>query len=219
VSRQVDPTHAGQAIYNPATLALYDLVVLGISNRLIWQCPTRRILQLYDRHVTANHLDVGVGTGWYLDHCRFPGSDVRLGLMDLNTDSLRKAAGRLQRYKPELYRADVLKPIQINAKPFRSVSLSYLLHCLPGSITQKAVVFDHLTSLLERRGVLFGATLLSSGVERTGPARALMRVYNSKGVFSNDADSLDALRHELASRYKQVSIQVVGCAALFSAEV
>ena len=62
---------AGQAIYNPATLALYDIVVLGISNRLIWRCPTRHILQLYNQHATDNHLDVGVGTGWYLDHCRF----------------------------------------------------------------------------------------------------------------------------------------------------
>jgi ubiquinone/menaquinone biosynthesis C-methylase UbiE len=219
MSGQVDPTHAGQAIYNPATLALYDFVVLGISNRLIWRCPTHRILELYNQHVTGNHLDVGVGTGWYLDHCRFPSSDVRLGLMDLNRDSLRKAAGRLRRYRPEVYRADVLKPLQIDVKRFRSVSMTYLLHCLPGAINQKAVVFDHLTSVLGPGGVLFGATLLSSGVERTGPARALMRIYNSQGVFSNEEDSSDALRHELASRFKRVRLEVIGCAALFSAEV
>src|SRR5215204_7263013 len=58
-----DKAYAGQAIYNPATLALYNIVVLGISNRLIWRCPTRHILQLYNQHATDNHLDVGVGTG------------------------------------------------------------------------------------------------------------------------------------------------------------
>src|SRR5215208_4168433 len=58
-----DKAYAGQAIYNPATLALYDIVVLGISNRLIWRCPTRHILQLYNQHATGNHLDVGVGIG------------------------------------------------------------------------------------------------------------------------------------------------------------
>ena len=43
-------TRAGQAIYNPRTLPLYDLVVLRLSNPLIWRCPTARILDLYDRH-------------------------------------------------------------------------------------------------------------------------------------------------------------------------
>ena len=67
-----EPNYAGQAIYSPITLAVYDLIVLALSNPLIWRCPTGRILQLYDRHVTDNHLDVGVGTRWYLDRCHFP---------------------------------------------------------------------------------------------------------------------------------------------------
>jgi len=58
-AKPTDETYAGQAIYNPVTLALYDIVVLGVSNRLIWRCPTPRILRLYNQHVTDNHLDVG----------------------------------------------------------------------------------------------------------------------------------------------------------------
>jgi hypothetical protein len=58
-----DPSHAGQAIYSPTTLAVYDFIVLTLSNPLVWRCPTGRILQLYNRHVTDNHLDVGVVTG------------------------------------------------------------------------------------------------------------------------------------------------------------
>ncbi len=34
---------AGQAVYTKRTLALYDMVVLGISNHFIWKCPTRQI--------------------------------------------------------------------------------------------------------------------------------------------------------------------------------
>jgi hypothetical protein len=75
-----DATYAGQAIYSPFTLAFYDLVVLGLSNSLVWLCPMRRILQLYDRHISVSHLDVGVGTGWYLDHCHFPSAAPRVGL-------------------------------------------------------------------------------------------------------------------------------------------
>ena len=87
-----EPNYAGQAIYSPITLAVYDLIVLALSNPLIWRCPTGRILQLYDRHVTDNHLDVGVGTGWYLDRCHFPNPAPRIGLLDLNPNSLAAAS-------------------------------------------------------------------------------------------------------------------------------
>ena len=92
-----DPAHAGQAIYSPATLALYDLVVLGVSNRFIWRCPTRGMLALYDRHVSDEHLDIGVGTGWYLDKCKFSSGRPELSLMDLNASSLAAAACRIAR--------------------------------------------------------------------------------------------------------------------------
>jgi SAM-dependent methyltransferase len=203
--------------WTPATLALYDLVVLGISNPFIWRCPTPRILGLYDRHVTGNHVDVGVGTGWYLHRCRFPAGDVRLGLIDLSRDSLDKAARRVRRYRPQLFQASVLEPLRLGVAPFRSMSLTYLLHCLPGDMREKCVAFDHLRPVLEPGGVLFGATLLSGGVPRTGAAIRLMRFYNGLGMFSNERDSLAALRHELESRFAAVEIETIGCAALFSA--
>ncbi len=217
VADAFDPAHRGQAIYGPTTLALYDFVVLGLSNTLVWRCPTRKILDLYHRHVTDEHLDVGVGTRWYLDRCRFPSSAPRVGLLDLNPNSLAAASRRIARYRPEAYRADVLRPAPSGIAPFRSVALTYLLHCLPGSIEQKSVVFDHLTPLLRPDGVLFGATLLSVGVPRSRPACLLMRFYNRKGVFSNEADSVDALRVALERRFRKVSLEVVGCCALFAA--
>ena len=63
---------AGQAFYTDRTLPNYDLRVLTLSNPLIWRCPTSRLLRFFDTHVSANHLDVGVGTGYFLDKCRFP---------------------------------------------------------------------------------------------------------------------------------------------------
>ncbi|WP_158808496.1 class I SAM-dependent methyltransferase [Beijerinckia sp. L45] len=212
-----DPVHAGQAIYSPTTLAIYDLVVLGISNPLIWRCPTRRILALYDRHASDDHLDVGVGTGWYLDRCRFPSTTPRVGLLDLNRSSLDAASRRIARYRPEVFQADVLQPLTVQTAPFRSIALTYLLHCLPGAIEQKAVAFDHVAPMLHRDGVVFGATILSEGVHRSAAARALMRTYNRKGVFSNVADSVTALDAALKRRFASVEIELVGCVALFTA--
>ena len=210
-------THAGQAVYTPGTLAIYDALVLGLSNRLIWRCPTSRILALYDRHATADHLDVGVGTGWYLDHCRFPVAKPRVGLLDLNASSLNAASARIARYAPLTFQADVLKPISIVAARFASASLSYLLHCLPGSIAEKAVAIDHVAALLQPDAIVFGATLLSGGVPRSAIARRLMRIYNDKGIFSNEQDDLEGLRAALAARFATVDLEVVGCGALFVA--
>src|SRR5262249_15238960 len=108
-------------------LAVYDLAVLGVSCRLLWRCPARHILALYDRALPANHLDAGVGTGYSLDRSRFPAPPPRLALLDLNPTPLHVAARRLARYRPEVYRANVLEPIAIDAPHFDSVGMSCLL--------------------------------------------------------------------------------------------
>ncbi|MBY6241127.1 class I SAM-dependent methyltransferase [Methylosinus sp. Sm6] len=208
---------AGQAVYTPAVLRLYDLLVLGVSNRYVWKCPTQRLLAHYDAHVTANHLDVGVGTGYFLDRCRFPTASPRVALMDLNENALRFAANRIARYAPKTFRRNVLESIAFEAEPFESIGVNYLLHCLPGSIAEKALLFDHLRLLMTEGAVLFGSTLLQGGVTRSAAARRLMAFYNRKGVFSNEADDLDGLTRALEQCFRDVSIEVVGCAALFSA--
>jgi hypothetical protein len=35
------------AVYTPFTLAIYDVLVHGFSNRFAWRCPTRRLVELY----------------------------------------------------------------------------------------------------------------------------------------------------------------------------
>lgn len=212
-----EQVEAGQAVYTPRTLAIYDLAVLGVSNRFIWNCPTARLEEHYNRHVSANHLDVGVGTGYFLDRCRFPAATPRVALMDLNSDTLAFAARRIVRYRPEQYRRNVLEPIAFDAEGFDSIGLNYLLHCLPGSIASKAVVFDHLRPLLKPGAVLFGSTLLHGGVPRSALARGLMAIYNRKGIFANRDDDLAGLQRALEQRFREVRVEVAGCAALFAA--
>jgi hypothetical protein len=40
--------------------------------------------ELYARHLSANHLEVGVGTGYFLEHGEFPESEPGLALLDLS---------------------------------------------------------------------------------------------------------------------------------------
>lgn len=210
---------AGQAVYTKRVLSAYDFVVLGVSNRFLWKCPTQRLEEHYNKHITANHLDVGVGTGYFLDRCRFPSQSPRIALMDLNQNALEFASHRIARYGPETYCRNVLEPISINAAKFDSVGINYLLHCLPGSIESKALSFDHLKALMNPNAVLFGSTLLQGGVPRSWLAKRLMKAYNKKGIFSNQHDDLDGLKRALTQRFSKVSVDVVGCAALFSSRV
>jgi len=211
-----EQVYAGQAVYTRGTLSAYDFFVLAISNSYVWKCPTPRLVAQYNKHVSANHLDVGVGTGYFLDRCRFPSPTPRVALMDLNQASIDAASKRIVRYKPETYRCNVLEPIRVDASAFDSVGINYLLHCVPGSVESKSVVFDHLKALMKPDAVLFGATLLQGGVQRNWLARRLMGIYNKKGIFSNQADHLEGLTKELHKRFRDVSVEIVGCAALFS---
>lgn len=209
---------AGQAVYTPWTLRfLYDVGVLGYSNRFVWKCPTRLQLDWYNAHISANHLDVGVGTGYFLDHCEFPSPTPRVALMDVNPNSLEHAAARIARYSPETWQRNVLAPIDFEAPRFDSIGMSYLLHCLPGSMDEKAAAFDHLRQLLNPGGRVFGATLLQGDVPRSWQARRLMDLYNRKGLFSNRHDTREALERALHQRFKEPHVTVHGCVALFSA--
>lgn len=213
VDREVEK---GQAIYSRLGLALYDFVVLTVSNRWLWKCPTQGLLDFYNANVTANHLDIGVGTGFYLDRCAFP-APPRIALVDLNPNSLEATSRRIARYRPRCFERNALDPLDLGVAGFDSIGMNYLLHCLPGDFATKAVVLDHAAAHLNPGGVIFGATLLQGGVQRNAAARRLMAFYNGKGVFHNTADTADALRGELARRFDQWNVEVRGCAALFLA--
>lgn len=213
-----EAVHAGQAAYKSWVLKwVYDGLVLGFSNHRLWRCPTAALLGHYDDNISANHLDVGVGTGYYLDRCRFPVPAPRLALMDLNPNSLEVAVKRVARYRPEALRRNVLQPIVFDGPGFDSLGLMYLLHCLPGGMTEKAALFDHVRPLLNPGAVLFGATIVQGDAPRGAMARRLMDVYNAKGVFSNRQDTVDGLKAVLDARFTQVEVRLTGCVAVFRA--
>ncbi|MEZ5833933.1 MAG: class I SAM-dependent methyltransferase [Dongiaceae bacterium] len=207
---------AGQAAYSPLVLRVYDWSVLGLSNTLIWRCPTSALCQLYDRNVSARHVDIGVGTGYFLDKARWPVPAPTITLLDLNTNSLDAASRRIARFAPEAVVANALEPLPLSGS-FGSAALCYLLHCMPGAIPEKAVVFDHLRPLLEPGARVFGATILQGSVPRSWSAQALMDLYNRKGIFSNAKDTLEDLDSALRSRFADVKVEVRGVVALFEA--
>lgn len=205
----------GYVAYTRRSLAFYDWWVLGVSNKLIWKCPTDEILELYEAHLSDNHLEVGVGTGYFLEKM-LPEGKPRVGLLDINRDCLEVTSARISDYRPEIHQENVLEPLELHGAGYDSIAINYLLHCLPGSLETKAgKVIDHLAPYLRDKGTLFGSTILGAEIKRPIAATLLMKQYNKKGIFSNTQDSLGAVMEALSTRFKTFNVEVQGCVVLF----
>lgn len=204
------------AVYTPFTLSIYDVLVHGLSNRFAWRCPTRRLIALYRDNLSSHHLEAGVGTGFLLDRARTAGLS-RLVLLDANRNCLDRAGRRLARFKPELHQVNLLAPLTLDLAPVDSVGLTYVLHCLPGRMSEKLKAIDHLRPLMSKGATLFGATILGRGIAPNRAASALLDLYNAKGVFNNREDDMAALSDGLRQRFDEVAIAEEGCVALFRA--
>ena len=170
----------------------YDAWVLGISNHLAWKVPTSRLRTFFETHVKGNHLEAGVGTGFYPDRCRFPVDRPKLTLVDVNPNCLAVASRRPARFKPTVVVSDLMHPLPLPEAAFQSIHLGYLLHCLPGPTERKGSVLEHLAPHLAPGGVLFASTLLPKG--GNGFARFLTSFYNRRGIFGNAGDTLEGPR-------------------------
>ena len=206
----------GQAVYSKKVLSIYDIWVLGFSNSYLWKCPTSIIGNKFVALVSDNHLDVGVGTGYYLKNY-LPSIVRRIALIDLNNNSLESTSKAIKHLSPEVYCRNILEPLMLNCEKFDSVSINYLLHCLPGNLSEKSIAFSHLREVINEGGVLFGSTILGKNISRNTLAKKLMAFYNKKGIFSNMDDDLVSLDTALKEHFSDVKIEIIGCVAIFSA--
>lgn len=210
-----DTPWSNQTLYTRILLSAYDWMALGLHCRFIWQCSADHILKLYNQHISSNHLDIGVGTGYFLDKCRFPMERPRLALMDINTNSLAMAQKRLKHYSPQIYRCNILKPLHLEIPRFDSIGMTHLLHCLPGNLEAKEIVFQNILLLLNSDGVLFGSTFVYQGIKLNPLARQAFWWTNRLKFMSNKQDSPEALERILNKYFSRSHIELCGCDALF----
>ena len=201
---------ASGGIYNPVTLRLYDAGVLGLTNRLIWRCPTATMVEHYRSHAGRSHLDVGPGTGYFLERIDSPS----LTLLDLNASCLAAASVRVGHGRSVAsLQQSFFDPLP-REHSFDSIGLNFLLHCIPSH--EKWDRLSQLRGHLRPGGTIFGSTLIPDPETATLAARALNSTYNKLGVFGNADDTMDELENALRG-YTEVSTRRVGQVALFSA--
>ncbi len=192
--------------------------MLGLSNRFVWECPTKIVLlPFYKEHLGLKHLDVGVGTGFYIARAGLTRSH-QVSLLDLNENSVRAAAAQVKQAKVRTFMRDVMQP---SSEPvdtgYDSISLFYLLHCLPGTMDDKETAIANLKRYLSKDGVLYGATILGDEAAHNPIGRMLLKLYNDKGVFHNMADTFDDLQRMMKRQFQNVQIRRHNKVALFVA--
>jgi hypothetical protein len=120
--------------------------------------------------------------------------------------------------KVRTFMRDVMQPSSEPADTgYDSISLFYLLHCLPGTMDDKETAIANLKRYLSKDGVLYGATILGDEAAHNAIGRMLLRLYNDKGVFHNMADTLDDLQRMLRRQFQNVQIRRHNKVALFVA--
>jgi SAM-dependent methyltransferase len=211
-----DPAYRGQRDYGRLLLALYDPVVVGQVSRIVWRIRPEVLVERFRARVRPNHLDVGPGTGYFLDHSGLPdGSPITI--LDPNTNVLRHVSKRLAtRFEVTAVEADVLKPLPVTG-PFDSAALHLVIHCLPGPPTRKALAVANVAATLAPDGVLFGATVLGMRGPQTRLSRAVLRVFNAQGGFDNLDDTEETVHAMLTAAFEEVEVELVGAVAIFAA--
>jgi len=210
----------GAALYNRAALAVYDTLVLRWSNGLVWGCPTERLLAHYDRHLGGRHLDIGPGTGWYLQNATYPTPKPEITLMDLNPATMEVTSRRLAErgIAATAHTGSILAPIDIEQGPFDSVAANFVMHCVPGAWQDKGVAFGHIADVTADDGVFFGSTILGRGVTHNLAGKVLSTIYNDAAhIFSNSQDDRGGLEAALEGAFEHVEVQVIGTVAVFAA--
>jgi len=211
-----DDTAAGAAVYSKLLLSFYDTEVLRFELPYIFKCPLRDAKDFFQNNVSGNHLDVGVGTGYFLDKCKFPVENPTVHLMDLNANTLYKTSNRIKRYSPVSHQCNVLEPIQEDLPMFDSISAMNFFHCLPGTMLSKETAIKNLMPFLNEGGVFFGITVLGEGVDAGYLYRKANAIYNKKSIFSNLHDNASDLETILRNNFENAFVKVIGSVALFS---
>jgi len=215
MTEQESAVTAGAAAYTPLLLKLYDAAVVYASNSLLWRCSRHVLLANYQANLGKRHLDIGPGTGWYIDHANT--TLESLTLLDLNPNSLNAASSTLARYAPVRVTGNILEPLPSSLRDLDSVGANFLFHCVPGDWAAKGAAFGEIAQTLAPTGRFFGASILGAGPQESMGARGVMQLYQRLGIFHNAADTLDGLRAALSRHFADVDVQVVGCVAVFQA--
>lgn len=209
--------HKAAALYNKMLLSVYDLYVYRFAAPIAFRCPVQNMESLYEKYCTPQHLEIGVGTGYFLEKAHQRGQLKNVTLLDLNPNCLHITAEKLTGLKVSSCEANILKPFPLGNERFSSVGINFVLHCVPGSFAEKGIVFKHIKQHLAPAGVVFGSTAIYQSAKKNLLAPVVMNAYNALGIFNNKSDIKQELIDCLSTEFKYINIEQIGNILFFVA--
>lgn len=216
----INDTHAkaykAVKVYSKVLLSVYDLYVFKCVSPLFFRCPSKLIINFYLDNISKNHLEVGAGTGFLLKKCSDAGKIQDLSLLDLSENCLESTQKNIKPIEATIYKANILEPLPLQNRKFKSIGLNFVLHCVPGDFKSKGMALLNLGNHLTDDASIFGSTAIYD-TKQNFMAKVVMDAYNRSGIFNNIQDKKDELEELLHSGFNDVSIKQVGNVLFFKA--
>jgi hypothetical protein len=208
------------SFYKKSSLWWYNWYVLGFNNRFVWRCPTPKLVDLFLKHSTEHHCDIGVGTGFFLKKTHQKKPFKSLHLIDGSQDCVSWTASLFPHLQITSQTVDVLEGNFLKTQPApTSISLNYLIHCLHGDLNKKQKLFDNIREIALPGTIVFGSTIAGEGAPHNALARFTQKQFNLKRIFDTSHDSVSAISKWLDQNLSDLNIEPCGSVILFSGKL
>ena len=197
----------------------YDRIVNDFNCKHVWKCSTKNIIDNYQKNISNNHLEIGPGTGFFLNKKNTGINFKKLTLVDVNKDILQFSKKNLEQYYSniEILHSDLFSQKISESIYFESVGVNYVLHCVTGNLQTK---LDNLIDNLgNNKYNLFGASVICDPLHMNTIAEYELIFLNTLGIFNNNEDTYYELEEYLNNRNIKFSLKKQGYVAIFNMEI
>ena len=173
----------------------YDYFVNNLNCKYVWGCDSQNISYLYKANLTKNHLEIGPGTGFFLKDNNFK----NLHLMDVNNDILFTSKENLKDNckNISIYNHNIFKEKNRMYMDVQSIGLSYVLHCVPGNLSESLNnLSNNITS--DNRVKVFGSTVILNDNKLISNLE--INFLNNFGIFNNKSHNYNDLNEFISDK-------------------
>jgi len=196
-----------------SSIKFYDFLVNDLNCNYAWRCHKSNIFKNYQKNLRSNHLEIGPGSGYFLNP-KFHKKEIsNLFLMDVNQPILEASQQNLEKHYSniQLLNHNIFNK-ELDSLKINSIGINYVLHCVPGPLDQK---LEKLHLNLPKNTNIFGATVISDFERQTELSKLELKVLNHKGIFNNKMDFSNDFIDFVAKNKLENSYQIVGNVLIF----
>ena len=167
--------------FNNLILKNYDFLVNHINCKYVWKCDKKNIINMYNKNISKNHIEIGPGTGYFLKDYKFD----NLTLIDINKNILLECKENLHKNckNISIINTDIFdENNKIDVNHYESVGINYVLHCVNNDLS---ISIDNLiNNLPQKKHKMFGSTVIPP-VNKYNLANLEIFLLNLSGIFNN----------------------------------